>query len=168
VLGIWLAQRVRSRSLPSVNLWLAVGACIVSFVVVWRFALPWYPASDYVMLPSLAAVVVAGAQYDSSGRVGWLAAVLRHRWSLYLGEVSFAFYLLHATVLAVIKPPASTGTVARCGFLLLALAVAALAAAALNRVVERPARVALLDLAARRRCRAAVVTAPVSPGGSPR
>ncbi|MEG3633649.1 acyltransferase family protein [Micromonospora palythoicola] len=111
------------------------------FVLTWVAASRWIPAEFWTALLSAAYVLViaAAADADVHGR----RSPLRSRPMVWLGEVSFAFYLVHVFVIMTILRvsgdwgtglPGWWGPVAVIGFLLLTLGLAAL----LQRYVEQP------------------------------
>ncbi|MCZ7419925.1 acyltransferase [Verrucosispora sp. WMMA2121] len=111
------------------------------FVLTWVAASQWIPAEFWTALLSAAYVLViaAAADADVHGR----RSPLRSRPMVWLGEVSFAFYLVHVFVIMTILRvtgdwgtglPGWWGPVAVIGFLLLTLGLAAL----LQRYVEQP------------------------------
>lgn len=112
----------------------------VIFVVTWLVAAQWIPAEFWAALLAAAYVlVIAGAaETDIQGR--W--SPWRSRTMTWLGEVSFAYYLVHVFVISTVLRfagrteglPGWQGPAAAVGFLLLNLAVAAL----LMYAVERP------------------------------
>ncbi|MGC5030617.1 acyltransferase family protein [Micromonospora sp. DT229] len=111
------------------------------FVVTWVVAAQWIPAEFWAALLSAAYVVLiaAAADADVRGR----RSPLRSRPMVWLGEVSFAFYLVHVFVIMTILRvtgdwgtglPGWWGPAAVIGFLLLTLGLAAL----VHRFVEQP------------------------------
>ncbi|WFE64879.1 acyltransferase [Micromonospora sp. WMMD714] len=110
------------------------------FVAVWVGA-HWIPAEMWAALLSVAYILVipAAARADVQGR--W--SPWRHRTLVWLGEVSFAFYLVHVLVMMTVLRltghwgvglPGWSGPLAVLGFLVVNLALAA----ALHRWVETP------------------------------
>lgn len=145
LLGVWMALAVRAGRLPRIPVWPAVGLCVVLVTLAWRFALDWYPAVDYLLLPGYAALILAGAQADASGRQGVLLRVLRHPVSVFLGEVSYAFYLVHRIVTQALgQGLPSAGTGEKVLWLTVSFVCSVAAAVALHLCVEKPARRALL------------------------
>ncbi|MFI7078670.1 acyltransferase family protein [Micromonospora sp. NPDC049903] len=113
----------------------------VIFVATWVAASQWIRAELWAALLSVAYVLViaAAADADVHGR----RSPLRSRLMVWLGEVSFAFYLVHVFAIMTILRltgdwgtglPGWWGVPAVIGFLLLTLALAAL----LHRYVEQP------------------------------
>ncbi|MDG4801868.1 acyltransferase [Micromonospora sp. WMMD980] len=111
------------------------------FVATWVVAALWIPAEFWAALLAVAylLVIAAAADADVRGRrTPW-----RSRPMLWLGEVSFAFYLVHVLVMVTVLRltgdwgtglPGWRGPLAVLGFLALTLALAA----ALHRWVEVP------------------------------
>ncbi|MGV9979597.1 acyltransferase family protein [Micromonospora wenchangensis] len=136
------------------------------FVVVW-VAAHWIPAEMWAALLSVAYILVipAAARADVQGR----RSPWRHRTLIWLGEVSFAFYLVHVLVMMTVLRltghwgvglPGWSGPLAVLGFLVLNLALAA----ALHRFVETPM---MRRLAPRRRNPAATSAAAPSDADAP-
>ncbi|WP_431925281.1 acyltransferase family protein [Micromonospora wenchangensis] len=133
------------------------------FVVVW-VAAHWIPAEMWAALLSVAYILVipAAARADVQGR----RSPWRHRTLIWLGEVSFAFYLVHVLVMMTVLRLTGhwgvglsgwSGPLAVLGFLVLNLALAA----ALHRFVETPM---MRRLAPRRRTTPAT---PAAASGAP-
>lgn len=110
VLGISAAYAVKRGfrfSLPSWVIVLALVGATIGFH--WLAVTPMVESSilvnmaedtKHVMLAFLyTVIIVALATRDLEGA----PSILRHRWSVTLGEYSFAFYLVHATVLYGLK-----------------------------------------------------------------
>ncbi|WP_247673194.1 acyltransferase [Micromonospora sp. C51] len=123
--------------------WRGPGLPVASliFVLTWVAASQWIPAEFWAALLAAAYVLViaAAADADVHGR----RSPLRSRTMVWLGEVSFAFYLVHVFVIMTILRstgdwgtglPGWWGPLAVIGFLLLTLGLAAL----LHRYVEQP------------------------------
>lgn len=96
VLGMVLALLLRRGGLPPVGLGAAVGSVALAAVV--SPATPFFVGQRLTFLVPSALLVVALAQRDVAGRRGVLATPVAMR----LGEVSFAFYLLHMSVMSVL------------------------------------------------------------------
>lgn len=137
VLGILIAiaveRGVRVRihpALPAVGilgLWVALSGRTLPQSVI-----------DVSFVPLFALTILALALADLDGR----RSLLRWRWAVYAGEVSFAFYLVHELVIMNLAAAVGAGgaPVQRLAFPALALALSAMAAVALHHVVERPAQ----------------------------
>ncbi|MGC5053984.1 acyltransferase family protein [Micromonospora sp. DT48] len=111
------------------------------FVVTWVAAAQWIRAELWAALLSAAYVLVITAAADADVRGRW--SPLRSRAMVWLGEVSFAFYLVHVfVIMTILRLTGDWGTglsgwwgpLAVIGFLLLTLGLAAL----LHRYVEQP------------------------------
>lgn len=141
VAGMLIARGVRDETLPTIPLRLAGTAVATSmglaFVVQEVLARSGRddPAGRgaliALVLPSFLAAIVALAQQERQGGRTWFAAPPWVR----LGEWSFAFYLVHTTVLHIV-----TGNGTRTGWAWagVALAAAIVLAAALHHGVEHP------------------------------
>ena len=135
VIGMVLALAVRGGLRPRVSLnqalALAVAAYLLAgFVPVW---LMWVA----VTLVPFCLLVVAAAAWDVEGR----PTRLRHPHLVRAGHWSYAFYLVHISVVTVVKHVAGTprGTAAQVALTLVSLALAVGAAGCLFTFVERPA-----------------------------
>ncbi|WP_327287033.1 acyltransferase family protein [Streptomyces sp. NBC_01198] len=154
LLGVVAAAAIRAGWRPRISPLVATGLLAVGLFVLWtlrdeafRSAVP-YDALSQVTAPLFALLVVSLAVRElRGGRRSWL----RTRPMVMLGEYSYAFYLIHFTVLFEIakhvqhrdnilmfymRPVTATGSDA--GWALLALAIALTASALLFIVVERP------------------------------
>jgi peptidoglycan/LPS O-acetylase OafA/YrhL len=107
--------------------------------------------ADVITVGPLALVLVAYAGRDLTGR----GTTMARRWAVYLGQVSFAFYLVHQLVLDLVlkrllpmSQPTVSALLARAS---LALVLSLLAAMALHHMVELPGQ----RLLTRRRTRPA-------------
>lgn len=96
VLGMVLALLVRRGALGRVGLGAAVGSVVLATVV--SPVTPFFVGQRLTFLVPSALLVVALAQRDVAGRRSVLATPVAIR----LGEVSFAFYLVHMSVLSVL------------------------------------------------------------------
>ena len=102
----------------------------------------------YYCLPGAAAVIAASAYHDVTSERGWL----RQRWLVYLGELSFAFYLMHLLALDVAHQHLShSGVLAWAS---VAFVVAFASAVVLHHGVELPIQRFIVQAARRRRTRA--------------
>ncbi|MER7282802.1 acyltransferase [Dactylosporangium sp. NPDC000244] len=133
-LGILVARAValgrwRDIGLGWSALLLAVSVPLASFV-------PYLYGQRAVTIVPIALLVAAAASADASGRGTWFAA----RPARWLGEVSFAFYLLHFIVITGGRTllGRTFPTPAAIGLILAELLVATAAAAALYTWFERP------------------------------
>jgi peptidoglycan/LPS O-acetylase OafA/YrhL len=136
VLGMLMACVVRTGRwiriprLPAAVAW--VGAYALSLYVPWLYSL------DAVFVIPMAVLIAAVAHGDVEGR----GSPFRGRAMVWLGEVSFAFYMVHLILLNVgrrlLGPRRLFGTPEAIGFLLLEAAVCLAAAWLLFAVVERP------------------------------
>ncbi|WP_433889485.1 acyltransferase family protein [Streptomyces sp. CA-111067] len=138
VLGMVLALIVRRGLWPArfgllPALALAVGAYALSSQVSWTYGLV------AVMAAPLGLLVAAGANADVTG--AW--SPFRSRAMVWLGEISFAFYLWHRLVITETHrilggPTKSWGTPGAVGFIALVFTVTLLLAWALHTLVENP------------------------------
>jgi peptidoglycan/LPS O-acetylase OafA/YrhL len=153
LIGVVLGWAIRSGWRPSWRLWHAVAATGIAylaaavltgglyFTAVRRDRALGNIYSDLVILVPVAALIAALASRDLSGRPTWLARPL----PVLLGGASFAFYLVHVSVIQLVgELPdhlrlTARGLPALIGVILVALAVAL----ALHRFVERPVEKAL-------------------------
>jgi peptidoglycan/LPS O-acetylase OafA/YrhL len=134
VAGMLLARIVHSGRWPAVPVWpvaaLAVGAYL---------SVRWLPDNFRVVAGTavpLALLVAAVGAADADGRgTPWAT-----RWAVWLGEISYAFYLVHQIVLRVLAKETGTGhhLLAGAGLALGALAVAVAGSWLLYRCVELP------------------------------
>lgn len=151
VFGIVMAKFVMSgRRLP-LNLPAAVAFAIVMYAVAPLFPTP-FPLIAIMLVP-LGLLISAGAVADVQGR----KTVFSRRAMVWLGEVSFAFYLWHRLVLVyghqLLAHSKPLGTAGGLGLLALLLGVALLLSWGLFSLVERP----IMARFARPRRRIAVV-----------
>jgi peptidoglycan/LPS O-acetylase OafA/YrhL len=150
VLGISLALRVRATTRPPLPLWVPLLLCGALGAAAMGVALPRYPLADYLLLPGIALLIVTAARRDVAGRGG---ALLRHRASVYLGELSFCFYLVHVLVMGAVLR--ATGwsqpwDLEDGAWRTLAILVGGvLAATVVHHAVERPAQALLARRASR-------------------
>lgn len=96
VLGVLLATLVRAGWRPRLRFSLAAALLVVVGLVLARplVTLP-MSVTDVLLTPFVAFVILAAALADLGPRRGWLG----HEGLVYLGEVSFAFYLVHELVI---------------------------------------------------------------------
>lgn len=138
VLGILLATLVLRGWRPRLPLPLALALAAALAVVLTRVKLP-QSVVDVVFILPFAVVIVAAAVADIVGRKG----LLRLRWLVYAGQVSFGFYLVHELVLLNLSPwvgTADRGLVVNVGRGVGLFTVAVACAVALHEFVEKPAQ----------------------------
>jgi peptidoglycan/LPS O-acetylase OafA/YrhL len=103
VLGVALGLRLREGWVPRVRVslaWAATGVAVAAALWVgWLLGWP-VPRglADVLTVGPLALVLVAYAGRDLTGR----RTVMAQRWAVYLGQISFAFYLVHQIVLDLV------------------------------------------------------------------
>jgi peptidoglycan/LPS O-acetylase OafA/YrhL len=148
VIGICTALAVRQGWRPRVGARLSLALVAASLVFCWAWIL--HPTmlpfikigglSDVVVIPSFALAMAALAVRDSDGGRSWLARPA----VVFLGTISFAFYLVHVVLLDLYRhyrflaPSSSTFTQEMTLSLIGALVVTIAAAWALHGLVERP------------------------------
>jgi peptidoglycan/LPS O-acetylase OafA/YrhL len=134
-LGILVARSVMSGRWRNIGMVWA-GALLVSSYVLGYFT-PYIYSSRAVCVIPAAVLIAAGAIADDEGRF----TVFRNKVTVWLGDISFAFYLVHFTVLEgvwkLLGSKAYTAPQAA-AMMLLSLGVAILAAWALYSLIERP------------------------------
>lgn len=143
VLGIVLALAIRGGWRSPVSPWAAAGVVAVAAVFT-ETVVPGGVLKTYPMVLPFALLIAAVASAPQGSQLRLLSG----RVGVYLGEVSFAFYLVHLMVVTVL---ARVDSLHRSPWLLLvvSLAVSLVAAAALHHGVEKPARALLLNRGAR-------------------
>ncbi|MBM7389894.1 acyltransferase family protein [Clavibacter phaseoli] len=142
VLGVLVAMLMRRGAWRGPRLALPAALAVAGYVVSTanqdsRFALTGFTALGFALL------LAALARRDIEGRPTFLAS---RRW-VFLGEISFAFYLVHVlvmqSVVALWPDALPRSTAAGVVLALASLVIATLVAAALHRLVEVPAQRAL-------------------------
>ncbi|MFJ9349705.1 acyltransferase family protein [Streptomyces sp. NPDC101237] len=137
VLGMLLARVVLTGRWVGVRLWQAVVLCVAAYAV--ALYVPYLYALSAVWVIPLGLLIPAAAVADTGG----LRSPFRGRVMTWLGEVSFAFYLLQATVLIggnkYLAGHAPYGVGEAVGLSLLAWALTTVLAYLLYTLVERPA-----------------------------
>lgn len=131
---------MRGRT-PRVPMWLGLVAVGVAWAVTYNRSVP-QSVTDVVFAVPFALVVIGAARADLEDRRG----MLRHRFLVYAGQVSFAFYLVHELVLLNGELVWGDGPAGIGPKVLLTLAVTAvcfLLAMALHEGVEKPAQAAI-------------------------
>ncbi|MGK5444344.1 acyltransferase family protein [Micromonospora sp. URMC 105] len=167
-LEFWLG--VAAAELMRRGRWRGPGLPLASliFVVTWVVAGQWIRAELWAAILSVAYILVITAAADADVR--GLPSPWRHRRLVWLGEVSFAFYLVHVLVIVTVLRatghlgvglPGWWGPLAILGFLAVNLMLAAL----LHRWVETPM---MRRLAPRRRPRPARVASTLDREAPPR
>ncbi len=139
VVGVVIAALVRDGWRPRIPMTAAIG---LALAVVLAMSMPHrdLPGAvpEIILLPCFAVLIAAAAGADLRRVPG----LLTHRWLVYAGELSFAFYLVHGQVLSLVgrqvtqfptKPVGAT-------YVLGALALATVAAMLLHHLVEKPAQ----------------------------
>ncbi len=137
--GMWLAIVVESGWRTRIPVWAAVIIAGVAYELARRVGVEALSGhGDYVVLLPIGLLLAAAATTDLAGRSGFLATPV----SVYLGEVSFAFYLVQLPVLVLLdrtEPWRRSWTEVRSVELLAVSFLCTLAAAALlHHVVEIP------------------------------
>lgn len=130
-----LATAVQRGCRPRIRVSVAVAAVLISAGVSRLLDGP-FPTPDLVLLPSFAVLIVAAASADLQAVPG----VLRNAALVKAGQVSFAFYLLHALVIQQVIQHLDAPVP---GVVAAALAAAGLAAWLMHEVVERPGQALL-------------------------
>lgn len=159
LLGIVLARIViNGRRLP-LSLGGAVAFAVAAYALTPLFPGPYRVAATMVL--PLGLVIAAGAARDQAGQRSWVSG----RTMVWLGEISFAFYMVHQLVLTylhqLLGPTTSWATPAALGVWVLMLAGALVCAWLLYTLVERPI---MRNFANPRRRRTSTLTAlPTQP-----
>ncbi len=151
LLGAGLRQLMAVTRVPVLDRWLATPVMAALVIV-----LALVDAPDWVMIAALIALLAAAAERARSGISGALEAPF----SLYLGEISYALYMVHVAVgmvwfeLAsrVLGPAAGWTGIALVG---IGIVLATLAAAASEFLIERPGRRLITSIATRSRAQKA-------------
>lgn len=135
IIGMLVAHAVKNGWRPPVGL---AGALVLSLAayVVTGFTPPWSTVSIVTAVP-FALLLAAAATSDLGGR----RTVLTSSWAVKLGEWSFAFYLVQASVLRVQHEAAQVlggGPALEWSLVVVAFAVCLGLSAALYTIVERP------------------------------
>jgi mycarose O-acyltransferase len=136
VFGIFLARIViTGRKLP-LSFGGAVAFAVAAYALTPLFAGP-YRVAATMILP-LGLVIAAGARTDANNERSWLSS----RLMVWLGDISFAFYMVHWLVLdyghRLLGQTTSWNTPVGLAVLVLLFGVALLAATLLFTCVERP------------------------------
>ncbi|MEP7210552.1 MAG: acyltransferase [Alphaproteobacteria bacterium] len=144
LLGAGLREVMDGARVPVLRL---KHATLASLAIVLALAVAGAP--DWVMLIALVALLVAGAERARSGVVG----VLEHKVSVYLGDVSYALYMVHILVAMTffeivdrVIPRATHVSIVSIGIVIVAVIVAVVTAMISDRVIERPGRRLIVNL----------------------
>ncbi|MFC4507637.1 MULTISPECIES: acyltransferase family protein [Streptomyces] len=135
VLGMLVARAVMLGRWRNIGLAGSGALLVVSYVVALNVPMLW-GLRVACLLPAVM-VIAAGAMADNEGT----SSVFRNRFLVWLGDISFAFYLVHFTVLEYTRKLLGDrlfGTPAAIGLLAAQFAVSVLLAWALYVCVERP------------------------------
>ncbi|MFF4846363.1 acyltransferase family protein [Streptomyces sp. NPDC001194] len=134
-LGILVARSVMAGRWRDIGM-LWSGALLVAAFALGYFTPPIYATRAVCVVPA-ALLIAAGAIADDEGRF----TLFRNRVMVWLGDISFAFYLVHYTVMVAVWKllgSHSYSNAAAVGLMALAMGVAILASWALFTLVERP------------------------------
>ncbi|MGY1779784.1 acyltransferase family protein [Geodermatophilus sp. SYSU D01036] len=140
-IGVLLAGALRTGRVPRIPLPVALGPLLIGALACRALQVP-SPLPETLLAPAFALVIAWAAQADRAGRRGWLT----HRWLVFAGDVSYAFYLVHAFVLERLNEHIATPAAVAALGLVIATALACL----LHVAVERPCQRLLLAATARR------------------
>jgi peptidoglycan/LPS O-acetylase OafA/YrhL len=135
ILGIFLARLVMAGKRMPVGLGGAVAIAVAAYFLSSYVPLR-YGVTAFMVVP-LALVIATGAIRDAERRPSFLAG----RVWVWLGDISYAFYLLHFLVLMLARQVLGTRTLgswAGTGLLVLLFAITIVVSAALHHGVERP------------------------------
>lgn len=121
--------------------WLVVTALLYVLTLLYsRSQMGWTPASIFPFYLPSALVIIYFAMTYRTGQQGRLDRLLSQRWLLYLGEISFSFYMVHNLVILSVKQ-----LLERSGLLVhwsvrlvLTLLVTLLVSVLVNRYFEQP------------------------------
>ncbi|GAA3311234.1 acyltransferase [Streptomyces cinereospinus] len=134
-LGILVARSVMSGRWRNIGMVWAGALLIASYAL--GYFTPYIYSSRAVCVIPAAVLIAAGAIADDEGRF----TVFRNRVTVWLGDISFAFYLVHFTVLEGVWKLLGSKTYTApqaAAMLLLCLGVSILASWALYDLIERP------------------------------
>jgi peptidoglycan/LPS O-acetylase OafA/YrhL len=95
-LGIAAALFVIDYKPRSRSLWLPLGVLAVSLPA--ATIAPLFPLQDYILLPAALVLIIVSASRDLAGQRSWVGS----RALVYLGEISFCFYLVHDPILRIL------------------------------------------------------------------
>lgn len=147
LLGAGLRQLMTTTRIPVLDHWLATPAAALAVIALALLDVP-----DWLMIAALIALLAAAAERARSGITG----ALEHRFSVYLGEISYALYMVHVAVgmvwfelTARVLGPA--GGMLGKELVIVGCIFAILTAAAADVLIERPGRRLITSLATRGR-----------------
>jgi peptidoglycan/LPS O-acetylase OafA/YrhL len=138
VFGMWLAMRLRGGWRPRIPVIPAVLLVVIAYEIARRLGTNIVSGhGNYVVLIPVGIVLLAGARADLAGRKG----ILTWPVSVYLGEISFAFYLVQVPITTPLLRTSWGGHwsgVTGIGPFLVMFAVSLAGAILLHHVVELP------------------------------
>ena len=115
------------RRVPMYAGLIALGAGVVA-----SHGFPLFPLFDYLLIPGFTMIILSGAQADLRGQPG----LLTHPVSVYLGRLSFCFYLTHLLASRLLTYSISTAP----AMLIVTFIGSLLSAVVLHHFVELPAQ----------------------------
>jgi mycarose O-acyltransferase len=161
VFGIFLARIVITGRRIPLGFGGAVALAVAAYALTPLFAGPYRVAATMVV--PLGLIIVAGARMDANNEQSWLSS----RFMVWLGDISFAFYMVHQLVLEyghrLLGQTTSWSTPVGLAVLALLFAGALVAATLLYTCVERPM---MRRFASSRRPRLATVSAAAVPAAA--
>ncbi|MFC7310632.1 acyltransferase family protein [Streptomyces monticola] len=135
-IGVLIARLVVAGRWRNPGMLPSVALLVVGEVIALKVPLA-YAQAPATIIPVMM-VIAAGAASDMKGRKSFLSG----RLMVWLGEISFAFYLIHLIVLIGVRkllgPENSFSVPGALGYLAVCLAVTVVLAALLHRYVEQP------------------------------
>jgi len=133
LVGIVLATAVKEGMRSRITLNQALVVALVAYALAG--VIPVYLMWEVFTLVPFSLLVLTAASWESEGKATWLAK----GWLVRLGEWSYAFYLVHISVLAVIHHVfPQEGGAEGLGLTAISLVLAVAAAFCLFHVIERP------------------------------
>ena len=147
LLGAGLRQLMGVTRIPVLDHWLATPAMALTVIALALADVP-----DWLMVGALVCLLVSAAERTRSGIDG----ILEKPFCLYLGEISYALYMVHVAVGMVWFELANrligpTTSLVSIGLVAIGLVLATLAAAASEFLIERPGRRLITSLVMRGR-----------------
>ncbi|QEV45514.1 acyltransferase [Streptomyces vinaceus] len=163
-LGILVARSVMAGRWRNIGMvW--SGVLLAAAFVLGYFTPPIYSTRAVCVIPA-ALLIAAGAIADDEGRF----TPFRNRVMVWLGDISFAFYLVHYTVMVAVWKLLGShaySNAAAVGLMAVAMAVAILASWALYTLVERPITRRWSNPGKKRAAAAPVTDAAAAPAPAP-